>query len=196
MVDEGHGVADPHGVRRDDAGEGEFGALRIVAAPVFEMVKSGGNEVTIFVLVLGLAVGLALTWHKFKRAHHFEKETWLVGGCVATLVVLCFIAFIGFGLEGLYSGYSTGVRHGYITKLSRKGVIFRTYEGEMQIGTGQQAALQEPFAFSVKSEKVSEKIAKLVGSGQRVQLQYRQWLVMPWTVGESGYEIVDVRVDE
>lgn len=151
---------------------------------------------TICILVIAASVAAGVIGHKLKTASSMDKEMVLIGGGVVTLVALFFTAFIGFGLEGLYPGYSTGVRHGYITKISRKGVIFKTYEGEMQIGTGQQAALQEPFEFSVKSENVRQKIATLVGSGQRVQVQYRQWLVMPWTVGETGYEIVDVRVDE
>jgi len=70
-------------------------------------------------------------------------------------ILICLpLAYGIFSLTGAYPHYSIGERNGYITKISISGVVFKTNEGEMQIGTGQQAALQAPFAFSVADTAV------------------------------------------
>jgi len=92
---------------------------------------------------------------------------------------------------GLFQNYSQGERLGYLTKISNKGLFWKTNEGELQIGAGQQAALQEPFKFSVVNLAILEQIQKHVG--EHVQLTYQQWLIMPYSIGDSDYEIVSVK---
>ncbi len=95
---------------------------------------------------------------------------------------------------GFVPNYSIGERVGYVTKLSYKGLVFKTYEGQLQIGQGSQGALQEPFAFSVSSDRrdLLQKLESAAQKGTRIRLKYRQWLVMSFRLGESGYEIVDI----
>ena len=87
---------------------------------------------------------------------------------------------------GMIPDYSNGVREGYITKLSKKGVIWKTWEAEMQIGSGEMSALQSPFAFSIKDDEMAESVRKNLS--KKVTLEYRQWLLMPYQIGGSGYE--------
>lgn len=147
--------------------------------------------ITVVTLVI---IGILAFYIIRKKAmkNSFEAEiVWMVG-LLITFFTLLVIATVGFGLEGLMSEYSVGERNGYITKISEKGVVFRTHEGELQLGVGQQASLQEPFTFSVSDHKVLKQIQDAAGKNQRIKLHYRQWLVMPWRVGDSGYEITKV----
>lgn len=95
---------------------------------------------------------------------------------------------------GLLPGYSTGEREGYITKISHRGVIWKTWEGQIQVGTGNMAALQEPWGFSVVEEEILSEIQENLGN--RVRVTYKEWLMQPFNRGSSGYEITSVGVLE
>lgn len=88
---------------------------------------------------------------------------------------------------GLLPGYSEGDRVGYITKASRKGIVWTTNEVEMQIGTGQMAALQEPQPMSIPDAALFQEAVKRVGD--KAKVHYEQWLIMPFWIGKSGYEV-------
>jgi hypothetical protein len=109
-----------------------------------------------------------------------------IAGIVVLLIGQPLIAVTG----GLYRGYSEGYREGFITKMSNRGVIFKTYEGEMQLGAGEQSSLQEPFKFSVSDPDMAEFVEGYLG--ERVRVKYIQWLIQPYQEGESGYDIVEI----
>jgi hypothetical protein len=90
---------------------------------------------------------------------------------------------------GLLPNYSVGEREGYLTKLSHKGVIWKTWEAEMQIGTGNMSALQTPFQFSVEDKLAIE--TKLL-LGQRVRVHYTEFMLMPYRYGETNYLLTAV----
>lgn len=94
--------------------------------------------------------------------------------------------------EGLIPDYSNGIREGYITKISKRGVFWKTWEGQLQIGAGEQAALQAPYEFSVSDDALAQKIEASLG--KRVSMRYREWYVMPYRVGESGYEALSIEL--
>lgn len=120
--------------------------------------------------------------------------------CMATLFVLFLsplllspiVWWLICATGGLMPGYGEGVRYGYVTKLSYRGLCWKTYEGQMQVGTGEMAALQRPFSFCVPNEEVRKQVVPLIGTGEKVGLRYRQWLVIPFRRGSVGYEIVGV----
>lgn len=113
---------------------------------------------------------------------------WLFG--VPILAVVCYLAIPLGG--GLIRGYSDGVREGYITKVSDKGVVWKTWEGQIQMGTGEMAALQQPFDFSISKNKRDLHEAAMANLGKRVRITYVEWWVMPYSVGSSGYEVVSI----
>lgn len=96
-----------------------------------------------------------------------------------------------------FNVYSDGERTGLLIKLSRKGNVFKTYEGEMLIGNFQQAPnvmVPEKFLFSVKDGALADTLMKV--QGKSVSLKYNQFRkILPWR-GESVY-LVDglVKVD-
>jgi len=93
-----------------------------------------------------------------------------------------------------YNVYSDGERTGLLTKLSRKGNIFKTYEGEILIGNFQQAPnvmVPEKFYFSVKNRKLADTLMKL--QGKTISLKYQQYRnTLPWR-GESVYTVTDLQ---
>jgi hypothetical protein len=101
-------------------------------------------------------------------------------------------------LVGLYTWatlnwvYSSGERAGYVQKLSEKGWVCKTYEGELVLVSmpGTQA---EKFMFTVRSPEIAKKINETVG--KRVRLIYEEHVGIPTTCfGETGYFVHDVQL--
>jgi hypothetical protein len=75
-----------------------------------------------------------------------------------------------------YYTYSDGERSGLLQKMSHRGNVFKTYEGELVMNammiTGAAPVSYEKFHFSVADEKVEAKLATL--EGKMVTLHYQQ----------------------
>ncbi len=113
-------------------------------------------------------------------------------GCLMLLALggMIFITAAG----GVDSHYSDGSRVGIVTKLSEKGVFWKSWEGEMLMALpASQAGTTEPekFEFNVAPEAV-EKVQAALVSGKRVELVYRQWLVAPVSI-DNDHVIIDVK---
>jgi len=114
--------------------------------------------------------------------------------------ILLIIFLAGFTILGyFYFGtYSEGVRSGIVIKVSKKGFLFKTYEGQLNLmtfGTSKSPNLvAENFDFSISShEKEIIKILEEVSlSGERVSLHYKEKFVrFPWR-GDTKYMIYKV----
>ncbi|MDD5332632.1 MAG: hypothetical protein PHS32_02705 [Rhodoferax sp.] len=87
--------------------------------------------------------------------------------------------------------YSQGERAGYVQKLSKKGWLCKTWEGEIAMVT-MPGAIPEKFEFTVRDEAMAQKINRL--AGKRVVLDYQQHRFIPSSCfGETEYFIGDVR---
>jgi hypothetical protein len=87
--------------------------------------------------------------------------------------------------------YSEGERAGYIQKLSSKGWVCKTWEGEIAMVT-MPGAIPEKFPFTVRDDAVAAKINAL--SGKRVVLSYQQHKFVPSSCfGETEYFVTAVR---
>ena len=80
---------------------------------------------------------------------------------ILTLIIL---AGISYGLVTI--PYSKGVRSGTLVKLSKKGILYSTYEGTLDLGSGDQLT----WNFSIHDKKVGERLVSL--SGKKVKLNY------------------------
>lgn len=93
--------------------------------------------------------------------------------------------------------YSDGERAGTVSKFSRRGFVFKTYEGVLNVGgfSGETGSLTpQYFDFSVRDDAVATKITDAVKTGQRVTLHYEEKILkMPWN-GETKYYITDVEI--
>ncbi|HXZ59713.1 MAG TPA: hypothetical protein VEG26_05985 [Steroidobacteraceae bacterium] len=113
------------------------------------------------------------------------------------LVVLLAIALLGlagFTWITLHWSYSEGERAGYVQKLSKKGFICKTWEGEMAMVT-MPGTVAEKFLFTVPSDAVAARLNANVG--KRMALHYQQHRWVPTSCfGETEYFVDDLRVTE
>lgn len=87
--------------------------------------------------------------------------------------------------------YSSGERAGYIQKFSKRGWLFKTWEGEMAM-VNLPGAMPEKFFFTVRDGDVAIEIEKTLG--HRVVLKYDQHRGIPTNIfGETSYFISEVR---
>jgi hypothetical protein len=85
----------------------------------------------------------------------------------------------------LHWSYSEGERAGYLQKLSRKGWLCKTWEGEILLSS-MPGAIPERFAFTVRDDAVVKQLQAAMG--QRVQITYEQHVGIPTDCfGETSY---------
>ncbi len=88
--------------------------------------------------------------------------------------------------------YSTGERAGWVQKLSKKGWICKTWEGELAM-VSMPGAAQEKFLFTVWDEAVARQVNAAMG--KRVSLHYDEKVGLPTTCfGETRHWVNKVTV--
>ncbi len=88
--------------------------------------------------------------------------------------------------------YSAGERAGYVQKLSKKGWLCKTWEGELAM-INMPGTLSEKFNFTVHDEAVVKKINESMG--KRVSLVYEEQVGIPTTCfGDTGYFVKDILI--
>ncbi len=80
--------------------------------------------------------------------------------------------------------YSDGERAGVLVKFSQKGVIWRSWEGEVMYGQS-----SDRWYFSTRDEDMATKLNEKIG--QEVTIRYHEYLVGPIQQGTS-YTAIDV----
>jgi len=112
------------------------------------------------------------------------------------LYILGVLLILGFGVRGcIYVGsftYSEGERTGVITKFSNKGMMIKTWEGELNMGGFDTGGTASVWAFSVDDPTIVEKIQEAQRTGGRWTLHYRQQFVQQSWRGATEYFIIDV----
>jgi hypothetical protein len=104
---------------------------------------------------------------------------------LASIVVAAGVLFALYTYTVLHWSYSEGERAGYLQKLSRKGWLCKTWEGEILLSS-MPGAIPERFAFTVRDENVVKQLQSAMG--QRVQLTYSQHVGLPTSCfGETSY---------
>ncbi|MES2567403.1 MAG: hypothetical protein V4565_11080 [Bacteroidota bacterium] len=113
-----------------------------------------------------------------------------------TLLTLVLISIIYVVICGM--SYSTGTRTGVVIKLSRKGYIFKTYEGELNLGgvTQGDGTLMPTrlWNFSVKGSNDSIYNAITANQGKQVRLHYKEVYKTFFWQSETPYLIEKVEV--
>ena len=116
---------------------------------------------------------------------HWGKVT------IASVILVPALVFTIWAGIALSFTYSSGDRVGYVQKLSRKGWICKTWEGELQMSNipGSAPIL---FQFTVRSDSLARAIEAI--AGKRVSLSYEQHIGVPTTCfGETEYFVNAVR---
>ena len=112
----------------------------------------------------------------------------IIGIILAVIAVVWIIYFAFVYL----ATYSEGVRAGELIKVSNKGVIFKTWEGEMSQGiSGAQI-----FTFSVLDSDENVIKALETMQGQYVKVTYvERYKTFPWW-GETNYFVTSVEPEK
>lgn len=114
------------------------------------------------------------------------KKILLILASVLAIGLLAWFAFL------YYATYSEGVRAGELIKVSNKGVVFKTWEGEISQGiSGAQI-----FSFSVldSDAQVIEDLKTM--QGQYVKVTYiERYKTFPWW-GDSTYFVTKVEKEK
>jgi hypothetical protein len=110
------------------------------------------------------------------------------------LLVVLILLFAAYTWISLNWSYSVGERAGYVQKLSKKGWVCKTWEGELALVT-MPGTVGEKFYFSVRSAATADQINRSIG--RRVSLDYEEHVGVPTSCfGETGHYITGVKVIE
>ena len=110
-----------------------------------------------------------------------------------TLVGLVVTAIIAVGLYLMFSyhfTYSKGESVAYVQKLSYKGWVCKTWEGEQVRALSVMPAIPEKFAFTVRDAAIADQINAHIG--QKVVIEYEQHKGLPSCFGETEHFITKV----
>lgn len=114
-----------------------------------------------------------------------------------TLLTLIFVPaalFAGWSWVTLTFSYSKGDRAGYVQKLSEKGWVCKTWEGELAMAN-LPGAMPQIFRFSVRNDSIARLVEQNLG--KRVSLSYAEHKGIPTSCfGETDYFITNVRLTE
>jgi hypothetical protein len=114
---------------------------------------------------------------------------WLVG--ILAAAALLFALYIWTMLS---FSYSSGERAGWVQKLSRKGYICKTWEGEMAM-VSMPGSIPEKFLFTVWDPQVAGAINDAMG--RRVTLHYEEHIGLPTSCfGDTRHFVSSVKVLE
>lgn len=111
---------------------------------------------------------------------------------VVLILALAVGAFLYFGT------YSEGSRAGIVMKVSKKGTIFKTWEGQMNLETfgaiKTENIISETFTFSIEggNQDLIDQLNAAALAGERINLQYvERYIQVPWR-GETKHFAIGV----
>lgn len=133
-----------------------------------------------------------------------ENQSWLQNTkrimikWIKRIFILGIVILIGVFSFYYWGTYSEGIRSGMVVKISKKGWLFKTYEGQLNLQTfGANKSpniVSESFEFSVEGDKedVIKTLEEASLSGERVSLKYKErFAKFPWR-GETKYFVIEV----
>ncbi|MFL5250163.1 MAG: hypothetical protein ACJ79V_20255 [Myxococcales bacterium] len=114
-----------------------------------------------------------------------------------------FLYWVAFGVLGavvavglftwaaLNVSYSKGERVGYVQRLSRKGWVCKTWEGELAVATVPGVA-PDKFYFSVRTEPIASQVNGTLG--KRVRVIYAQHKFIPTSCfGDTEFFVAEAQ---
>jgi hypothetical protein len=110
---------------------------------------------------------------------------------ILTLIVLIPVVVIALWVWiALGWTYANGERAGYVQKISKKGWLCKTWEGELAMAN-LPGTMPQIFTFTVRSDSVAHVIEQ--NAGKQVSLTYEQHRGVPTTCfGETEYFVTGV----
>lgn len=115
-----------------------------------------------------------------------------VGIGLAVVLILIFIFFNA-------ANFSNGYRAGVPIKVSYKGILFKTWEGQLNVGgldNSAEGAIPSTWEFSIakSDDEVRNKIEQAIEEGKRVKLYYKEKYVKFFWKGDTKYFVYKVDI--
>ena len=112
---------------------------------------------------------------------------------VLPILVLAGLAALYFWAALSWS-YSSGERAGWVQKLSNKGWLCKTWEGELAL-VSLPGTTPEKFTFTIWDEEVARQVTSVMG--KRVSLHYEEKVGLPGSCfGDTRYYVTGVTVSD
>ena len=112
---------------------------------------------------------------------------------VLPLVVLLLL-IAGYFWLALSWSFSTGDRAGWVQKLSNKGWVCKTWEGELAL-VSLPGTMPEKFTFTIWDKEVARQVTSVMG--KRVTLHYEEKVGLPGSCfGDTRYYVTGVTVSD
>ncbi len=142
--------------------------------------------------VVVIGAWLAFTIHKARNCKSHWREEWYslgvgLGTFGVAIALLALSAFTIPATTGLMPEYSNGSIVGCITEVRHEGIIWKTWEVRIALNAGEPIAYQPPTQLSVPDAILAQRFHDCIG--QRVRLAYKGWLLMPFRLGATNYEV-------
>jgi hypothetical protein len=119
---------------------------------------------------------------KVKAKSFAKKVMWI-------LLISALLFATGYYFYRTYT-ISEGTRAGILFKVSKKGKVFKTYEGQLQLGGAVLMNKESTFEFSAKDDQVYADLQKY--EGKNVRLHYQEKVnAFPWQ-GDTDYLVFKV----
>ncbi len=108
-------------------------------------------------------------------------------GLVKKILIAILVIAIGVFAFLYFGKFSEGYRSGKVMKVSKRGVIFKTWEGQMDLQTfgavrDNKNMVTETFKFSVEDDpQLIKELEDAALAGERVNLHYyERYIKVPW----------------
>lgn len=119
---------------------------------------------------------------KVKAKSFAKKLGWMI-------LIAAILLSIGYYFYRTYT-ISEGTRAGILYKVSKKGKVFKTYEGQLQLAGAVLMNKESTFEFSAKDDQVYADLQKY--EGKNVRLHYQEKVnAFPWQ-GDTDYLVFKV----
>lgn len=124
--------------------------------------------------------------------------------CLYIAILLIFFVMIAAPFVVKFIGfeqmYSAGDRTGVVVKLSKTGYIWKTWEGEMNLGgvsnNRANSAVPTVWRFSVPNDDLAMQGLELVVSGEKSTVAYTEVWKAPFWHGDTDFMITSFRVSD
>ena len=117
-----------------------------------------------------------------------------IGVAIISIIAGSYVVF--------YANYSTGYRVGTVIKMTKRGVVFKTFEGQLHTGglsiDASSEGASSMWDFSVKKEdhEIREQIESAVDNNSKVKLYYNEKFYQWAIFGDTKYFVNKVEIVE
>lgn len=112
---------------------------------------------------------------------------------IFTVFLVLILSLGGFVWYRYYFVFAEGVKSGQLNYVTKKGYIFKTYEGKLiqsGVKSSGSSIQSNEFVFSIEDERVAKQLE--LASGKYIDLHYNEYISsLPWR-GMSQYVVDSV----